>query len=121
VDLERGDPRRVALLLVFVAAAAIWGWRQADDANDALGFVAGAGIGLILAALMRWGDGRLARRADFATRTRLAAIALIVGPVVGVAAAGVLLRASGLEELAVLLAGAVGGLIAGVGVLYPME
>jgi hypothetical protein len=121
VRLDRGGPRRLAVLAALLVVAAVWAWRAADEGSDALRFIAGAGIGLIVAGVMRFGDGMLARRADSSVRTRLSGIAMFAGPVLGVAAAGVLARAGVPGDVEVFAAGAFGGVIAGVGVLYPIE
>ena len=119
--LRRGDPLRIAVLVVLIGSAAAWAWSRADDGStDLLRFVAGTGAGLVLAGLARTADGGLARRVPFGRREEIAGIAVIA---VAAMAPIVLLVGRGLdlEDLDVALLGAAAGFLAGVGALYPIE
>ena len=119
---RRGDPRRVGLLVVLTFGAAAWAWYRSDDVGtDVFRFIGGVAAGLVLAVAIRSADGVLARHHDFATRSRLSAASVVVGPALGVLAAAVLARSGALGDSDdVLLAGGFAGLLLGVGVLYPI-
>ena len=71
---------------------------------------------------MRWADGELTGRLELGIRRRLGGVATVVGPVVGVLVAAALARQGGLSDnVGVSAAGGFAGLIAGVGVLYPIQ
>ena len=120
VYLARWDPRRIAVIAVLIAAAAVWAWLEADEAADALRFAAGSGAGLVLAGLIRIGDDAIAGRLTADVRDSLARTVMVGGAAI-VPAALVLARGIDLgDDLGVLLAGAAAGMCAGLAALYPL-